>query len=197
VTPRAQYLWLQVAFPAAGLIALLAGVGQELPLLADAGLIFLGAAGIAAGGVTATLRRVVVAWPAPRLVIRTFTGPGAAFSGSAVVILGLAAVLAGLAHLVGTSPAAMKALVVSRPGVALAPAGAALLSNGLAFLIGFPEGRDPNLGPTWNALLSIPARLGGLILLLLGGAALALGAWELLAPEAFDRLVASLRDGGR
>ncbi len=193
MTPKAQFWWLQTVLPGAGLLALVLGVDRDLPLVADAGVLLLAAAGVAGGGATAALRRVVVVSPATyRLVLLTFTGPAAVFAGAAFVVLGLAAGAAGLLHLSGTSAAGLKSLLASRPGLALAPAGLALLSHGLAFLVGFPEGRDAARGAAWNALLSIPARLGGAVLVLLGAAALGIGAWELAAPDAFDGLVASL-----
>ena len=195
MTPKAQHWWLQTALPGAGLLALVWGVERDLPRVSDAGVLLLAVAGIAAGGVTIALRRVVFMAPTRRFVLLTWTGPAAVFSGASLVVLGVTAgAVAGL-HLAGTNAAGLKTLVVERPGLALAPAGAALLSRGLAFVVGFPEARDPHGGGLWNALLSIPGRLGGLILVGLGGGALALGGWELLSPAAFDRAVAALAGG--
>jgi hypothetical protein len=195
VTPSAQFWWLQTVLPGAGLLLLVLGIDRELALALDAGIMLLAAAGVASGAAMAALRRLVVPAPTRRLVLLTFTGPAAVCSGLALVILGLAAGAVGILHAMGTSAAGLKALVIARPGIALAPAGAAFVSHGLAFIVGFPEGRDPRGGRVWNALLSVPSRLGGLVLVLLGTAALVVGGWELLAPAAFDRVVAALRGG--
>jgi hypothetical protein len=195
VTPKAQHWWLQTALPGAGLLALVAGVDRDWPRLADAGLLLLAAAGITAGGVTLALRRLVFLARTRRFVLRVWTGPGAVFAGVGLIVVGLMAGAVGVLHWAGTSAAGLKALVVSRPGLLLAPAGAAFSCQGLALLIGFPEARDPRGGGLWNALLSVPGRLGGLILLVLGAGALALGSWEILSPAAFDRAVASLAGG--
>jgi hypothetical protein len=195
VTPAAQFWWLQTVLPGVGLLLLVLGVDRELGIALDAGIMILAAAGVSAGAATAALRRVVVPAPTRRLVLLTFTGPAAVCSGVALAILGLTAGAVGILHATGTSAAGLKALVIARPGLVLAPAGATLLSHGLSYVVGFPEGRDPKGGRFWNALLSAPARLGGLILVVLGVAALALGAWELASPAAFDRLVDALRRG--
>jgi len=70
-----------------------------------------------------------------------------------------------------------------------------MLANGVAMIIGFDEGRDPQRGSLWNLLMSIPSRLSGLIGCGLGAIALAIGGYELLWPQAFDDFIERLSHG--
>jgi len=196
VTPVAQYWGLQVGLPGLGLALLVAGVEWEVPLLPDLGVLALAAGAAASGVACAAYRRVVFVWPSEqRYRLVAWHGNAALCFGASLLVLGVAVAAAGLAHLGGRSPEAIRAAVLARPSLALVPAGAALLLLGVGTVVGFPEGRDPARGPAWNLLLSLPGRLGGAILVLLGAGLLALGGYELLAPEQFDALVTTLSRG--
>ena len=55
---------------------------------------------------------------------------------------------------------------------------------------------DANRGTTWNTLMYIPARLGALILFVIGTTLLGIGGWELLNPADFDQWIKALSHSG-
>lgn len=124
-----------------------------------------------------------------------YEGVAARLAGIALIALGVAVASLGAAHATGTSAAAIRSSMIARPGLLLAPLGFPMLLAGLAYVVGFAEDLETGAGPVWNPLLSIPQRLGGVVLAVIGGARRA-RRLELLAPQAFDGLVESFRRPG-
>ncbi|MHB8764937.1 MAG: hypothetical protein ACYDA8_11470 [Deferrisomatales bacterium] len=195
MTPAAQYWGLQVGLPGLGLALLVGGVEWEATLPAALGVLLMAAGAVASGLACAAYRRVVFLWPGRRYRLVAWHGNAALGFAGALLTLGAAAGAAGLAHLSGCSPAAIREAVLARPSLGLVPAGAGLLCLGLGIAAGFPEGRDPANGRAWNLLLSVPNRLGGAILLMIGAGLLGVGGYELASPEGFDAAVAALSRG--
>lgn len=178
--------------PAVGLALLISGHRLASPRLMEAGVLALGAAAAASGAACVLMRRIVFARRGWGFELWVWRGTAALFIGGALVALGAALVIAAAMHAGGTSLAAMTAGVRQRPGIALVPLGLVLLPAGIGAFIGFQEAGETGRGRLWNLLLGVPERIGGAILSTLGAAALATGAYELLAPKAFDRWLVSL-----
>ena len=175
--------------PALSLAALGGGFSLGWSRLAAAGLVGLGLSGLLVAWFAITERRLMFirGGTMTRREYRYFIYEGVAAIpfGLVFAIAGLAALAAGLLYLDGRSAAAMRDAVLTRPHRLLLPLGAGLACQGLGFLIGFSRdgiSRRERLG---EALLHLPARLGGAILLALGGGALFVGIVEWLQPAAF------------
>ena len=195
LTPHAQYWYLQVGLAGLGGLLLIAGFNLDVPVMMDAGTLSLAAAAVASGLASMLTRRIVFLWPSRRYRLVAWHGGAAVLVGVGLLVLGVAAVLAVLAHLGGMSVDQIRDALLERPWRVLMPAGFFMLANGLAMIVGFEEGRDPQRGALWNLLMSIPNRLGGLIGCAIGAAVLAVGGYELLRPQAFDDFIERLSHG--
>lgn len=175
--------------PALSLAALGGGVNLGWPRLAAAGLLGLGLSGLLVAWFAVTERRLMFirgGTMTPR-AYRYFIYEGLAAIpfGLVFAIAGAAALVAGLLYLDGTNAAAMRDALLARPHRLLIPLGAGLGCQGLGLLMGFSRACVSWRERLAVALLHLPARLGGAILLVLGGSALALGVFEALEPAAF------------
>jgi uncharacterized membrane protein len=116
-----------------------------------------------------------------------FEGSAAVLLGVVLVILGLGLAVAGVAFVLGAEHRLL-AHLLARPGLPLVAIGTASCAGGGARLLGAREWR----GSLRRFLASLPERIGGVFLLLLGLVALAVGAFELIAPAAFDGAIDAL-----
>ncbi len=175
--------------PGLSFAALGSGVNLGLPRLAAAGVVGLGLSGLLVAWFAVTEQRLMfirggsLTPRAYRYFI--YEGVAAIAFGLVFAIVGGAALVTGLLHFAGTNAAAMGDAVLVRPHRLLLPLGAALICQGLGFLIGFGRAAASWRERLGVALLHLPARLGGAILLALGGGALAVGVVEGLLPDAF------------
>jgi len=186
-----RYGLLHIAWPVASLCIGVVGIAQGMAWLARLGLVAFGAA-LAVIGTLAIVERRVLFWNetvSNRVAIQTHRGVPAVLMGAAVLLGGVIVLLLVTAHALGASVQAMRGLVLTRPGLALVPVGTMLVLFGLSFVAGLLAGRDADKGLLFNAMLGLPSRVGGAILLAWGLAALGAGTFELLQPEAFDRAV--------
>ena len=78
--------------------------------------------------------------------------------------------------------------LMRRPAPLLVLAGAFLIGIGVLMMLN-PRGRT---GWAWRLLVYFPRSLVGLLVVLAGFAAIGLGAWEWLQPQAFGRFVEQL-----
>jgi len=189
-----RFALLHLALPLASLLALVAGIGLGIAWVARIGALGF-AAGLIAVGVLAIHERRVLYWNeivSNHVAIVVHRGVAAVLMGSAIILGGLLVLAIVAAHALGASVAEMRGLLLSRPGLALVPIGAMLMLFGLSFVLGYPGGRDAGKSALLNALLGLPSRLGGVILVVWGLAAFGAGAFELLRPDAFDRSVRGL-----
>lgn len=183
---RRRFLLLDVLLPGLALAAVLAGFHLSVPALMSGGALILGLRFVVAGGLALRDRRIPVWNPN----YRRFSEAIREYRGAAAVPMGLGGLLGGgvlsalaLANLAGVSLEAMRRAVLAQPALALVPVGGVLLLYGLGFLMGFRDDGDTLTGPpAWTALLSLPGRLGGLILLILGAVLLTAGLWGLPPP---------------
>lgn len=175
--------------PALSLAAMGGGFNLGWPRLAAAGVVGLGLSGLLVAWFAVRERRLMFirGGSMTRRAYRYFIYEGGAAVpfGLVFAIGGLAALVAGLLFFAGVGPDSQRDAVLARPYRALLPVGAALACQGAGMLIGFRrEAR------TWRdrlgvAFLHLPAQLGGVILLVLGGGALWLGGLEWLQPDRF------------
>jgi hypothetical protein len=148
--------------------------------------------GIAAGGVEDMLNREV------SLSYRDEGGHYQTYSGTSAVLMGVTLVLAGLAMLVGGLAYAaglgawLWGNIRAHPGPALVLAGLAMIAYGGMEALGARENR---LSASFlNFLGSVPARIFGVLLVVVGLVTLGAGTLELIAPQAFDALLAYLKE---
>lgn len=192
---RRHFLLLDVLLPGVALAALLAGFHMNLPALMSGGVLILGLRFLAAGGLAVRYRHIPVWNPNYRRfseAIRTYRGAAAVPMGLAGLLVGGILAALALAHMAGVPLEAMRQAALAQPALALLPAGGALLLYGLGFLIGFRDDGDVLTGPpAWNTLITLPGRLGGLVLCLLGLVCLGAGAWGLMHPDALSGQPAS------
>ena len=189
---------LQIAAPAASFVALAAGFLLGWPRLAALGVAGLGLTVVALGQFAIRERQLMFI----RGALRTpkpyryflYEGIAAIPFGLALAIVGFGAIVSATLFFFGVGIDAMRDAVLARPGVVLVPLGALLLCQGLGFAIGFRRAAESTGERLWLEFLHLPARLGGAILVTLGAASLALGIFEWLAPDTFDRVWAAIRD---
>lgn len=182
-----RVLW---ALMIAGVALIGLGAGLRMPGAAPLGTILLGAALAVTGAEMIRSRRYILynsMGPASRQ--ERYSGGAAVAWGVFTLIAGGGVALAGGVALTGLDGAVGR-LILSRPSLALVPAGVAFAALAMAYLIGSDTWRDRSL---LIQLGSLPHRLGGLILLLIALALLGLGGLDLLAPERFDRLIEGLK----
>lgn len=178
--------FLEWALVALGVIGIAASQFADVPRgFFHFGVGLIGA-GIALGGVESILTR--------RVGFRLHEDSGEDYSGPPAVIVGLMALLVGAAvvaaaYLIaeGQWNTTLNALM-RRPGPALIAAGSFVAGAGMLLLF-IPGGRE---GLVRTLLVRAPRLLLGVVLLLGGFAVVALGGWEFVQPQAFDRFVRTL-----
>jgi hypothetical protein len=148
--------------------------------------------GVAAGGVEDMLNREVsLSYHEEGGRYQTYSGASAVLMGVMWVLVGLAMVIGGLAAMVGLGGWLWSNLR-AHPGPALVLAGMAMIAYGGSEALGARENR---LSASFlNFLGSVPARIFGVILVVVGLLALGAGTLELIAPQAFDALLAYLKE---
>ncbi len=179
--------------PALSFALLVTGFSLGWQRLSAAGVAGLAGTALAVGGLAVRERRLLyirggsMTQRAYRYFI--YEGLAAVPYGLAMVVVGATAMVAVLLFLAGTSFEEMRAAAWTRPHRILLPGGAALLCQGLGFLIGFR--RATTSFGDWLAvsLLDLPARLAGLILAAIGSLAAILGLLEWLRPQPFPDLL--------
>jgi len=195
LTPNPQFLALQVGPAGLGPLLVVAGYNFGLPLVMDAGASGIAASAVVSGLASMLTRRIVFLRNIRGYHLVVYHGGAAVLVGFGFLVLGIAVGVGVIAHLGGQSMDEIRDALLERPWRALVPAGMFLLTNGLAMIIGFEEGSDPDRGILWNLLTSIPSRLGCLIGSVIGAATLFTGVYELLNSQAFDDFIERLSYG--
>jgi hypothetical protein len=197
---RRQVEWRVMAqyfvAPALSFAAVAAGISLGWPRLAATGVLGLGLS-ILANGLLAVRERRLLFIRGGTLTRREYRyfiyeGLAAVPYGLAITIAGTLLAVPAVLFLAGVEPEAMRAAVLARPHLLLIPGGSGLLLHGLGFCIGFGREAQSPRDRVAIALLHLPALLGGLILVALGGALLAIGLTEWLAPAVFRARFESL-----
>ena len=185
---RRRTLGLAFAAPLASLSAVLAGAALGRPAVVAVGLLGLGATGLAIGVLAVVERRLFFLVRSHRGERRAYViheGTAAAAFGFVPGLLGASAVGVGIAVLRGADADALREVALAKPGLWLAPLGATLLSLGLGFAIGFRTAPGTRAARAGRLLASLPARLGGFVLIGWGAAAMAAGLFERASPAGF------------
>lgn len=188
-----RFLLLDVLLPGLALAGIVSGFHLGWPGLMATGVLTFGLRFLVAGSLALRDRRIPVWNPN----YRRFGDAIREYRGAAAVPMGLAGLLGGgmlaalaLAHLAGVSPETMRRAVLAQPALALVPGGGVLLLYGLGFLMGFRDDGDTLTGSAaWTALLILPGRLGGFILLVLGASLMGIGAWATAHPDSLPDLL--------
>lgn len=176
---------LEYATVVIGIMAVIAGQYFGLPKGIHFGLVTIGA-GLALGALEGLFTR--------SMPFRASDDAYEAYAGAPAMIVGLMALLVGAA-LVGSAYALSEGQwqatvhhLKARPAPVLIAAGILLAGIGILMMLN-PQGRR---GLAWLLLLYIPRSLIGFVLVLAALAAIALGAWEWLEPQAFDGFAGKL-----
>lgn len=177
--------WVETGALVLGFLALV-GAGQfEWAWLYTLSMLAFGA-GLCLSGLGALFTR--------RVRALEFFREGDPYLGPAAMPWGFVSFLAGVALLgFGLLRAAgldqdFLAYLGQRPALALALAGLMLIGTGAGMLLGPPDWK----ATIWRALLHLPLRVMGALLVLAGIGCLALAGFELAAPSAFDSWLQSL-----
>jgi hypothetical protein len=178
-----------VATGIGGLLLLIAAERLERPSLIGPGLLLF-AIGTVAAGVQAVTARYVLERNSVAPRHHTFHGAAAVLIGISLVVLGTSIGVTGAAFMMGAQRA-LYDFAIARPGVALLPLGVSVGAGGASRVAGARQWR----GSLWRVLANLPERIGGAMLMVLGAALAGLGGFELIAPEAFDDIVARLAAG--
>ena len=177
--------------PALAFAALLAGFNFGWPHLMAFGVIGLGLCGLWIGYLAVSERRLMFirGGSMTSRVFRYFIYEGVAAVpyGLAHAVGGVCLIAPAVLFLGGTSLARMREIALARPGRLLLPLGVLLLCHGLGFVIGFTHRSGSWWQRVWAMLIDAPARLGGLILLVLAVAVLVVGGIEWFAPAQFNQ----------
>ena len=177
--------FLEYAAVVIGIIAIIAGRFFDLPKGVHLGL-FVAGAGILVGGLEGLFTR--------RMPFRTADDANESYAGTPALMVSVMALIAGGAilwagylHSEGQWHSTVNYLV-RRPAPVLAAAGVLLICIGILMMLN-PRGRS---GWAWRLFIYFPRWLIGLVVVAAGFAAIGLGAWEWLQPQAFDRFVDQL-----
>ena len=177
--------FLEYAAVIIGVLAIIAGRFLDLPKGVHLGIVTAGT-GVLVGGLEGIFTR--------RMPFRSADDAYETYAGTPALIVGLMALAAGAAiiwagYLLAESQwHATVNYLMRRPAPILAGAGLFLIAIGVLMLLN-PRGRT---GWAWRLLVYFPRSLVGLILVAAGVAAIGLGIWEWLQPQAFQRFAADL-----
>ncbi|HSH07197.1 MAG TPA: hypothetical protein VLA41_06000 [Burkholderiales bacterium] len=176
---------IEYAAVVVGIVAVIAGQFFALPKGFHLGVFLIGA-DLALGGLESLATR--------RLCFRPAEDAYEVYAGAPAIIVGLMALLVGAgvvasAYLLadGQWQSTLNHLA-RRPAPLLGAGGLLLIGIGVLMMLN-PQGRR---GWAWTLLVRVPRGLLGFVFVVGGLAAIALGAWEWLDPQAYDRFVAGL-----
>ncbi|HYD58059.1 MAG TPA: hypothetical protein VEB41_14245 [Burkholderiales bacterium] len=168
-----------------GIAGMIAGRFFELHKGFELGLFLVGA-GVALAGIEGIATQ--------RMGLRAADDSYEVYAGTPALVVGILLLLAGAATigaayliadgLWGSTIAYLK----NRPGALLAASAVLLAGVGVLLMLN-PRGSG---GLLWTLVVYVPRAFAGVILVLAGLVALAVGAWEFLDPRAFDDFVAKL-----
>jgi hypothetical protein len=181
--------WLPILLVVGGIALGYGGWKLSIPMLIYLGLLPLGI-GVIAFGIDAIRHRVSSYSYGDNTLNYTYSyrGLAAVMDGIFLTFIGLVVFIAGVIALAGWRD---KALVYfsEHPGMALVVGGLMLGAYGFTQIFGTPESKSS----VFSFLGSVPARIFGVVFLLIGLAMALLGGFEILSPDGFDQLVERLK----
>ena len=114
----------------------------------------------------------------------TYHGFSAIMWGVWAILIGVCLTVVGVVFLLGAEETAVS-FIKARPGIAFIIIGLFMLTYGIPTVIGSVEERQS----FWSFLGSMPGRLFSIILIFIGLGIILIGAWEIVAPSAYDELI--------
>jgi hypothetical protein len=176
---------LEYAAIAIGIVAMVAGKFFGVQKGFELGLFLVGA-GIALGGIEGVVTR--------RMALRSAEEAYEVYAGTPALVVGVMLLVAGAATIGAAYVlaeghwASTVSYLRNRPAALLIAAAVPLIGIGVLLILN-PRGSG---GTLWTLFVYVPRALLGLVLVVAGLGAVALGAWEFLDPRAFDDFVAKL-----
>lgn len=176
--------------PALSLAVLLIGFNLGWPRLTAVGVIGLGLSALLTGYLAISEKRMMFI-RGSTMTLREYRY--FIYEGFAAVPYGLVFLVAGACLItpaalffIGMSLERIRDIVLARPSLAFIPLGGLFAFQGLGFLIGFGR-RATSVGDRlWIEFQHLPARLGGLILIVWGAGLLVIGFVEWYSPALFN-----------
>ena len=163
-----------------------AGDKLSIPFLSDAGMACLGLTSITIGWEAIITRRIVIG-RRRHGSRQTYTDLPAILQGIQFNLLGLFLIVVSIMIYKNLNGRELMLQMARHPGLPFILFGALCLMQSVITLIGPHELQD---GPRWIVIMNllISRLLPGIILVLIGLGMTGLGLFEILAPEAFDKL---------
>jgi hypothetical protein len=183
--------WLPILLVVGGIALGYGGWKLSIPMLIYLGLLPLGI-GVIAFGIDAIRKRVSSYSYGDDTLNYTYSyrGLAAVMDGIFLVFVGLVVFIAGVIAVAGWQDKAL-AYLSEHPGIALAVGGLMLGVYGFTRIFGTQESKNS----VFSFLGSVPARIFGVVFLLIGLAMVLLGGFEILSPDGFDQFIERVRTG--
>jgi hypothetical protein len=185
---KSRNKWLPILGFALGFLMIYGGAELAVPILIHAGLVPIGVTTMLWGADAIITRRSSYTIGEDEQRQETYNGFAAMADGLVLLIVGFIIISTGIVLLVGFEQAVLDYLK-ARPGVALLLGGGLAAVYGLTLMLGSQQENQGGL----RTLASIPARIFGFILFILGAGGLVLGLLEMLQPNAFHNALGILR----
>ena len=181
--------WLPILLVVGGIALGYGGWKLSIPMLIYLGLLPLGI-GVIAFGIDAIRKRVSAYSYGDDTLNYTYSyrGLAAVMDGIFLAFVGLVVFIAGVIAVAGWQDKVLVS-VSEHPGIALAVGGLMLGAYSFAQIFGTQEAKSS----VFSFLGSVPARMFGVVFLLIGLAMVVLGGFEILSPDGFDQLVERLK----
>lgn len=175
---------LQIIFGLLGLLLAYIGNQFSIDFLFSAGVVSFGLASMVIGWEAIVTRHIVVGrWRSGNR--GTYTGVAAVYQGVQFNLLGLFLIIIAVMMYTNADGREVVLQMARRPGLPLVFLGGLLFMQAVITLTGSLEMRN---GPRWAMILNllVARMLPGAILTVIGLGLMGLGAFEILAPDAFD-----------
>lgn len=180
-------MWMAMEFVliVLGLGLTFAGFKLNIPVLQDAGIAALGVLGIVIGWEAIITRRIMIG-SRRHGSRRLYTGTAAVLQGAQFNMLGFFLIVIAILLFSNVDPKVLGQQIARHPGWLLVVLGVIFLTQAVIVFIGEKLAENAR----WSVLLDliVVRLLPGGILVLLGVAALGLGLFEMLLPNAFDAM---------
>src|ERR1043165_1306439 len=176
---------LEVILGVLSLILVFVGNKLSIPLLSDAGIACLGLTSIVIGWEAISTRRIVIG-RRRHGSRQTYTGLAAVLQGVEFSLLGLFLMVVAVMLYENLNTHELGLQMARHPGLPLIAFGTLCLIQAGITLIGPLDSQD---GSRWAMTIGLLARfLPGIVLVIVGLGMLGLGVFEIVAPEAFDKM---------
>jgi hypothetical protein len=182
---------IQIVLILLGLGLAFAGFKLNIPVLQDLGIAFLGVFSIVIGWEAIITRRIMIG-SRRHGSRRLYTGTAAVLQGAQFNILGFFLIVIAILLFLNADPKVLGQQIARHPGWLLVVLGVIFLTQAVIVFIGEKLAENAR----WSVLLDLIVLrlLPGGILVVLGLAALGLGLFEMLLPNAFDAMGGAMQE---